>query len=97
MVRVEIIGNQSVEQDLLDRMEEEGLDMGYSLIPNVMGSGSSGKRLGDGVWPELNFLLFSYCSKKESKALIAIVHQLKQLFPQEGLKIFLSPQAEEGE
>ncbi len=95
LYRVEVIGNQSVFQDLLLRSEERGAMKNYTLMSEIYGSGSSGKRLGDSVWPEENFICIIYCGKEEMDIIADVVAQIKLLFSYEGIKMFSLPDAQE--
>ena len=58
--RVEIICNQSIQDDVIELLEQEIQDIQYTVIENVNGKGLSSKKLGNTTWPEMNFLLFAY-------------------------------------
>lgn len=85
MRRVEIVGNHSVEQDLLDLLEERLPRLYWTKIPSVQGRGNTGSKLGDGVWPEENFLFFSICGEDEEAALRQIVQDIQVRHPTEGI------------
>lgn len=88
MVRVEVISTQAVQSDLVERLERHHILSHYTIVPAVYGSGNSGKRLGDGVWPEENFLLITYCEKDQAKKMSKLVDDLRQLLPHEGIAFF---------
>ena len=44
MYRVEIISNQSVQEDITERLEEEIPSIQYTLIPEVQGRGTRTKK-----------------------------------------------------
>jgi hypothetical protein len=49
----------------------------------------SSKKLGDTVWPEQNFMLFSYVEDEETaKKIKAIITAISQKFPREGISSF---------
>lgn len=88
MYRVEIIANISVQDDIIDKLEENIENFFYSIIPVVHGRGRQKRRQGSTIWPEENFILISYV---ESSSLAVIKHcitMLKEKFPTEGIKIF---------
>ena len=58
--RIEIVSNQSVQDEIIELMEQEIPEIEYTLIPTVQGRGRSSKKLGDTTWPEQNFVLFAY-------------------------------------
>jgi hypothetical protein len=88
MIRVEIIGNRSVQEDLADFLEKNNVAKDYTLIPEVQGRGSSGPKQGDNIWPEENFVMIIYCEQSEAKKIKRVVQELKEYFPDEGIKIF---------
>ena len=88
MLRIEIIANHSVEENVLEALKEHGVAKYYTLYPNVSGVGSSGPRMGDAVWPEQNFALVVWCEKEEAKGIVAAAEDVKKKFPDEGVKVF---------
>lgn len=90
MIKVEIISNQSVMDDVIDLLEEQISDIEYTIIPGVQGKGLHSKKLGDTVWPELNFYLFSFIPEDKVDVIKAIVEELKTRFPKEGISAFYS-------
>jgi hypothetical protein len=88
MKRLEIIANSSVEDALLEAFEAKGVAQFYTKIPVVHGIGKSGVRRGDHVWPEENFLLIIYCDEDEAWRIQDIVHEVKEHFSDEGIKLF---------
>ena len=67
MYRVEIISNQSVQEDITELLEKELPSIQYTLIPEVQGRGLRTKKSGDTIWPEMNFVLFAYVELEEAK------------------------------
>ncbi len=65
--RAEIICNQSVEDDLIDYLEQELPELEYSILPEVQGKGGKSKKLGNTTWPEKNFVLFAYTNSEGAK------------------------------
>jgi len=88
MKRIEIIANQSVEENILDAIKFEGVGKYYTKYPNVHGVGKSGPRMGDPVWPEENFALVFWCEEEEARGLERAVAFVKERFPDEGIKLF---------
>ena len=91
MIRVEIVANRSVEENLLDAFREEGVGKFYTKYPIVLGVGSSGPRMGDAIWPEENFALVIWCEEAEAQGLEKAVAAVKKVFPDEGIKLFKPP------
>jgi hypothetical protein len=95
MIRIEIIANHSVEENILEAFKEEGVGKFYTKIPRVYGIGSTGPRMGDAVWPEENFSLVIWCEEEEARGLERAVFRIKKQFPDEGIKIFGLPEKRE--
>jgi hypothetical protein len=92
MYRIEIIANNSVQDNILEAFQEEGAGKNYTLYTSVLGVGSSGPRMGDAIWPEENFALVVWCEKEEAEGLARAVAAVKKRFPGEGVKIFGLPE-----
>lgn len=88
MYRVEIIANQSVQDDIIETLEENIPKILYTVIPLVHGRGKAGYKLGTSSWPEVNFALFAYIEKDDAPKVKAIIKAVKKRFPDEGVKVF---------
>ena len=88
MIRLEIIANRSVEENILEALKFEGVGKYYTKLPTVYGVGTSGPRMGDPIWPEENFALIIWCDKKEARGIKRAVEFVKKKFPDEGIKIY---------
>ncbi|MDR0450105.1 MAG: hypothetical protein LBH26_02450 [Treponema sp.] len=91
MLRIEIVANHSVEENLLEAFARENVGKYYTKYPNVFGVGSSGPRMGDAVWPEENFALVAWCDEEEARGIARAVAAVKGQFPDEGIKLFGLP------
>ena len=87
-LRVEIIGNRSIQEDLFEALEKNKIESRYTMITETLGDGRSGPRRGDATWPEENFILIMYCEKTVAREIRRIVDGVKEHFPGEGLKMF---------
>ena len=90
MYRAEIISNQSVQEDLIELLEENIPGIQYTLIPEIHGRGTKTKKLGDTIWPEMNFVLFSYVQDDEAVKVKTVVEAIKKRFPNEGISVFFT-------
>lgn len=90
MYRAEIISNQSVQDDITESLEKEIPGIQYTLIPEVHGRGLKTKKLGDTVWPEMNFILFAYIEDEDAKKIKDVIAQVKERFPNEGISLFFT-------
>jgi hypothetical protein len=88
MIRIEIIANNSVEENILEALAREQAGKFYSKVPGVLGVGSSGSRMGDAIWPEENFMLIIWCEEDEAGRIKQAVDSVKEKFPGEGIKLF---------
>ena len=90
MYRAEIISNQSVQEDLIELLEGSIPGIQYTLIPEIHGRGTKTKKLGDTIWPEMNFVLFSYVQEDEAVKVKEVVEAVKKRFPNEGISVFFT-------
>lgn len=90
MKRIEIIVNQSIEDDLFEAFEKRNIVKAYTKFPSVHGSGNSTPKKGDHIWPEENTYLLIFCDDSEAQAIKDVISKVKQVFPTEGIKIFES-------
>ena len=90
LYRAEIISNQSVQEDITERLEEAIPSIEYTVIPEIHGRGLRTKKLGDTVWPEMNFVLFTYVEKEDALKVKAVVEAVKERFPNEGISLFFT-------
>ena len=94
LYRAEIISNQSVQEDITELLEQEIPSIQYTVIPEIHGRGMRTKKLGDTVWPEMNFVLFSYVEAEDAKKVKEVVEAVKQRFPNEGISLFFTKAVE---
>ncbi len=88
MYRAEIIANQSVQDDIIETLEDNIPNILYTVIPLVQGRGQNNRKLGSTTWPETNFLLFAYIENDKVPMVKAVVHAVKTKFAGEGIKLF---------
>jgi len=88
MIRLEIIANRSVEENILEAFAKEEVGKFYTKIPSVWGIGACGPRMGDAVWPEENFALIIWCEEEEAHGIQRAIKKVKEKFPGEGIKLF---------
>ncbi len=90
LYRAEIISNQSVQEDIVERLEKELPSIQYTVIPEIHGRGVRTKKLGDTIWPEMNFVLFAYVEEDAARKIKEVVAAVKQRFPNEGISLFFT-------
>ena len=88
--RAEIISNQSVEDDIIELLEQEIPDIQYTVIADAQGRGNTSKKLGTAVWPEQNFILYAYVTKEDASKIKAIISAVIKKFPKEGITLFFT-------
>jgi hypothetical protein len=88
MIRIEIVANQSVEENILETLKQEDAAKYYTKYPNIYGVGKAGPRMGDSIWPEENFALVVWCEQDEALRIKSAVEIVKKQFPDEGIKLF---------
>jgi GTP-sensing pleiotropic transcriptional regulator CodY len=88
MIRLEIVANHSVEENIMEAFKKEGVAKYYTKYPTIYGVGTSGPRMGDAIWPEENFALVIWCEEDEARKILKAVKEVKKIFPQEGIKVF---------
>lgn len=89
MYRAEIFANQSVQDDMINVLEENIDGIQYTIVPVVYGHGESDYKLGTTTWPETNFMLIAYIDDTSVKMFKASVQAVKAKFADEGIKCFL--------
>ncbi|MEA5031447.1 MAG: hypothetical protein VB025_04810 [Sphaerochaeta sp.] len=89
MKRVEIMAAQAVQQDILDAFEIYGVPPHYTIIPTAHGSGDTAPKLGDGVWPEENFILITYCDGEVVERIERSLELVKKKYDHEGIGFFV--------
>jgi len=97
MIRLEIVANHSVEENILEALKDEGVGKYYTKYSNIYGVGTSGPRMGDAIWPEENFALVIWCEEEEGHGIERAVGKVKEQYPDEGIKVFGLPPKESGE
>lgn len=87
--RCEIIANQSVEDDIIEILENTIPDFEYTIDENLSGRGKHSRKLGDSVWPEMNFVMIAYIDEKSEALVRESVIKIKAKFPNEGINLFV--------
>lgn len=89
MIRIEIIANQSVQEDIVENLEQVIPGFLYTIIPLANGRGKKTYKLGTVTWPETNFILLAYADDELEKTVAHVVRYIKLKFPEEGIKLFI--------
>ncbi|MDA3900178.1 MAG: hypothetical protein PF637_06630 [Spirochaetes bacterium] len=88
MIRMEIIANQSVQEEIVESIETMIPDFYYTIVPLVHGRGEQGRRLESTTWPETNFMMIAYIEDKVQSVIKKSVSEIKSKFGDEGIKLF---------
>jgi hypothetical protein len=86
--RLELIANQSVQEEVILALEGGVPGLRYTLIPVAHGRGPNDWKLGTTVWPEENFVLFTYQEDEVVATLLELIAALKREFPKEGITVW---------
>lgn len=89
MIRIEIIANNSVQEEILNNLEAIIPDFYYTIIPLAYGKGRQSRKLGTTTWPETNFMMISYCDEKYEKTICTVMEYIKSKFTAEGINLFI--------
>ena len=92
--RAEIISNQSVEDDVIELLEQEIPDIQYTLMNDVHGKGLKTRKMGSAAWPEQNFILYAYVDVNAARKMKAVIEDVKLKFPKEGISLFFTKGAD---
>ena len=87
--RCEIIANQSVEDDIIELLEASIPDFEYTIDENLYGRGKHSRKLGNSVWPEMNFVITAYISDEYVATVKKCIGCIKERFPREGINLFV--------
>ena len=88
--RAEIISNQSVEDDIIERLEENIPAIQYTILNDVHGKGIKTRKMGSAAWPEQNFILYAYVDAEAALKIKAVIEEVKVKFPKEGISLFFT-------
>jgi len=79
-------------QDEITKLIESKGVHAFSEIPEIIGEGKTGKKLGTQVFPEKSSLIFTVVSEDKEQVLVAALkHCATHLYPGEGMKAFVLP------
>lgn len=91
MKMVMISYNEAIDMEVMEVLEQCGLE-NYTKIMGIYGKGkSSGTHLGNDIWPGKNNILYVACQDEEAKQLISGIKSLRKTLSKEGVKAFAVP------
>jgi hypothetical protein len=86
-----IICPETRQDELRDLIARHGVHA-YSELKNVLGEGKTGKKMDTQVWPEKSILIFTVTEENKSKELLLALKDFqKQLYKEEGFRVFALP------
>ncbi|MBR6215268.1 MAG: hypothetical protein IKQ84_02570, partial [Spirochaetaceae bacterium] len=74
---------------IIELLENSIPDFEYTIDENLYGRGKKSRKLGNSVWPEMNFVLTAYIVADAVQTVRDCVNQVKQKFPNEGINLFV--------
>ncbi len=89
MVKLEIISNKVLEEDIIEVLEGLGYGENFTTLSPVFGRGRHGRREGSAIWPEENIMFIIYVEDKDSEAIVEEMKKLKEHFAQEGFRCYV--------
>jgi len=95
MKRLEIIVNQSIEDEVVFLLESLHYGEAFTHFSSVFGRGNSGRREGTGVWPERNSLYLVFIQDQEVGLFLNEILRIKEEFSDEGIRCIISGGVEE--
>lgn len=90
MKRMDIIANQSIEENVIEELAAVGHGDEFTYMHPVYGRGKNGRREGSPVWPETNVMFVVYLEEDTARALAKRIHELASRYPNEGIRCWLS-------
>ena len=88
--RIDIVANQSVEEDIIEHLQSVGHGESFTYIHPVFGRGDHGRREMSAVWPETNVLFIVYMNDDSAGRFISGLRELRERFPREGIRCWKS-------
>jgi nitrogen regulatory protein PII len=86
-----IICPKARQDEITKLIENQGVHA-FSEIPEIIGEGETGKKMGTHVFPEKSSLIFTVIPEnKEQELVVALRHSATHLYPGEGMKAFVLP------
>jgi hypothetical protein len=89
MIKLEIIANQAIEEDIIEAFENAGYGENFTWFTPVRGRGGHGWREGSAIWPEENIFYYLVIDDKDLAAVSSQIEAVKKRFPDEGLRCYI--------
>jgi len=88
LIRVEIVYNQTLLENIIERFEKYNVGHKYTVIPTVHGKGRLGEKLGNAVWPEENSIMIIFTDLEKAKTIRMIVDEIIKKHPDDGINVY---------
>ena len=86
-----IIVDQGVEPDVEAALEERGLNH-FTKFSDISGSGETGRREGNPIWPGLNTMHYIVMDNDQIQPLVDQLHAIRDTYPiTPGMKFIVVP------
>ena len=83
--------NIAIHQEVMEILENIGIES-FTRFEKVQGVGkNSGPHLGDHIWPAVNSAIFVVIDNEKKNKLIEAIKNLRETLKQEGVKAFVLP------
>lgn len=86
-----IVYNRAIDEEVMEVLEEIGIES-YTKWDRVLGRGrASGPHLDSDIWPGVNYMITIACQDEMKDRIITRVVKLKENLAKEGIKAFVLP------
>lgn len=89
MIRLEIIANQAIEEDIIEALSLNGFGENFTYINHVYGRGGHGRREGSAIWPEENVIFILITEENRLDPLMKELRSIKNEFSMEGMQCYI--------
>lgn len=90
MKKLEIILNQSIDEDFSRLCELANVGQHFTKTSGVMGKGNTVPKMGDDTWPQTNIKYMMVIENSELEKIRDIITYLRGKFPDEGIACFVT-------
>ena len=91
MKMVMVAYNEAIDEEVMEALEQSGVNS-YSKVTATYGrGGSSGTHLGTDIWPGRNNMVYVACGDDEARQILIRIGELRKKLKHEGVKAFVIP------
>jgi len=88
MKRMVLIANPSIENEIINALEEKIIEFNYNIFPQKHGKGKSRYRLEKTTSYEMEFFLVSYLYDENAVKARKAIYKVREHFPREVIKLY---------